>query len=397
MKILIYSLYLPQGVGGVSNTTRQLVASLEQKGIDVTVCTSDRGWPMEEISRQRSEKLRIFKDWHLTNADFAPNIFVYLRENARKFDVIQFHGTFNFPTVFGAYAAKAVQTPYIICTRGYSVPSTMMRTLTHNAMRKRLFFWLIAQKALRDANWVVCSSEVEQEAVRKEIHTDNVTYIENGLDYSNYLKEVNDSIIRDKLGIEPEKPLFLFLGRLAKEKAILFLLDTWESIIQKIPEALLIIAGPIDSTQGHVKEITSRIATLSRPETVFMPGAVTGDLKLALLQHSRCLLLPSYFESFGLVVLESLISGTPVIASTGTPWKMLEENRFGRWLPWKAKDWEEAMLNILNDDVYKNEFFLRRSRNWVIEKFNWSNIADRYIHLYEEIIKKRQSIMRNWS
>ena len=390
MKILIYSLYLPQGVCGVSNATRQLVASLEQKGIDVTVCTSDRGWPIEEISRQRSGKLRIFKDWHFTNADFAPDIFVYLRKNARKFDLIQLHGTFKFPTLFGAYAAKAAQIPYIICPRGYSVPSTIMHKHTHNAMRKRLFFWLIARNALRNANCVVCSSEVEQEAVRKQIHTDNVTYIENGLDYSTYLREVNHNIIKDKLGIDLEKPLFLFLGRLAKEKAILFLLDTWESIIQKMPEALLIIAGPIDSTQGHVKEITSRIATVSRPETVFMPGAVTGDLKRALLQHSCCLLLSSYFESFGNVVLEALISGTPVIASTGTPWKILEENRFGIWLPWKVKDWEEAMLNILNDDTYKNESFLRRSRNWVIENFNWSNIADRYIHIYEEIKKQHQ-------
>ena len=390
MKILIYSLYIPEGVDGVSNSTRKLVASLEQKGVDVTVCTTGLGWSLEEIPRQRSEKLRIFNAWHFSSADFAPGLFAYLRKNSRKFDVIQLHGTFNFPTIFGAYIAKAAQTPYIISPRGNLIPSTMMDKQVHNATGKHLFFLMLARKALRNANWVVCQSKVEEETIQKQIDTDNVIYINNGLDYSTYLRDVDHNIIKDKLGINLEQPFFLFLGRLAKEKAILFLLDTWDSIIQKMPEALLIITGPIDFNPGYVKEIANRISTLSRPETVFMPGAVTGDLKLALLQHSRCLLLPSYFESFGNVVLEALISGTPVIASTGTPWKSLEENRLGHWLPWDTKVWGEAILNVLNDNYYRSESFLRRSREWVIDNFNWSNIADRYIHLYEEIKKQHQ-------
>jgi glycosyltransferase involved in cell wall biosynthesis len=88
-------------------------------------------------------------------------------------------------------------------------------------------------------------------------------------------------------------------------------------------------------------------------------------------------------------VLEALISGTPVIASTGTPWESLEENHFGYWLPWDIKNWKNGILTILNDGSYKSDVFLKHTRQWVIDNFNWSNVVDRYIELYKEIQNRR--------
>jgi glycosyltransferase involved in cell wall biosynthesis len=231
---------------------------------------------------------------------------------------------------------------------------------------------------------------MELNATKKLIHTNNLTSIPEGLNISFYLQQIAPDILKDKLGIDPERPLFLFLGRLAKEKAIPFLIDVWDLIIKNVPNALLVIAGANDSNQGLQKKLVNNIATLHRPESILMPGVVIGDLKLALLQHSRCLLLPSYYESFGNVVLESLASGTPVIASIGTPWKTLEENHFGKWLPWDVNIWAETMINISRDNTYQNDNFLKRSRQWVIDNFNWDNIADQYINLYKEVINQHR-------
>ena len=119
-----------------------------------------------------------------------------------------------------------------------------------------------------------------------------------------------------------------------------------------------------------------------------MPGVIRGEFKNALLQQSKCLLLPSYFESFGNVVLEALASGTPVIASIGTPWKSLEENDFGRWLPWDVKAWVEAIASISEGESYHTDNFSKRSKKWVKDNFNWYNISDKYIDLYRENIQK---------
>lgn len=386
----MYSIYLPESTDGVSNCTRGLVAALVHKGLDVTVCTTDLGWTGDEIQKQSSKKLGIFKAWSSSGTDFAPDLFAYLMRNCRNFDVVQLHGTFNLPTVFGAYAARVSKTPYIICPRGNFIPTPTIQIHTRNAFFKKLFFRLFAQKALTKANRVVCSSGIEWDATKKHIHTDNLTFISEGLNTSIYLRQVNSTIIKDKLGIQPHRPIFLFLGRLAQEKALPFLIDVWESVSQKIPEACLVIAGA--SNRGYEKEIDMKLLNLTHPDRVLLPGVVTGELKLALLQQSRCLLLPSHFESFGNVVLEALISGTPVIASIGTPWKSLEENRFGKWLPWEVKAWSDAILDISQNEAYQSEAFSKRSRQWVINKFNWSTIADRYIELYETIKDDKEAV-----
>lgn len=387
MKVLIYSIYVPKEVDGVSYSTRKLVASLEQKGIDVTICTTNAGWSPEETSKQRSEKLRIFNASRFSGADFSPGLFFFLERNSRKFDVIQLHGTFNFPTIFGAYTAIASQTPYIISPRGNLIPSTITDKRIYHAIRKRLFFLLLAQKALKNANRIICTSQKEQDVMRDQLNTDNITYINNGLDYMPYLKNVNPQILKETLNIDVDQPLFLFLGRFSKEKAIPFLFQVWELVSKEVPRAILVIAG--ESNPRYRGEMFKKIGSLSRPKSVLMIDSVIGDIKLALLQHSRCLLFPSYFESFGNVVLEALISGTPVIASTGTPWESLEENHFGYWLPWDIKNWKNGILAILNDGSYKSDVFLKRTRQWVIDNFNWSNVVDRYIEVYKEIQNRR--------
>jgi len=389
VKILIYSIYLSEGTDGVSMCTRGLVSALEHIGLDVTICTTDLGWAEKKIQEQRSKKLRIFKAWSSDGADFAPDLFIYLMKNCRHFDVVQLHGTFNFPTVFGAYVARVSKTPYIVCPRGNFIPTPKIQKHVRNVILKKLFFRLLARKTLIKANCVVCSSNMELDATKKLTHTNNLTSIPEGLNISFYLQQIAPDILKDKLGIDPERPLFLFLGRLAKEKAIPFLIDVWDLVIKNVPNALLIIAGANDSNRG-LQKLVNHIVTLRRPESILMPGVVIGDLKLALLQHSRCLLLPSYYESFGNVVLESLASGTPVIASIGTPWKSLEENRFGKWLPWDVEAWANAIMDISVNGAYQDKAFTIRSRQWVIDNFNWDNIADKYISLYEEIVKQHR-------
>jgi hypothetical protein len=167
VKILIYSIYLSEGTDGVSMCTRGLVSALEHTGLDVTICTTDLGWAEKKIQEQRSKKLRIFKAWSSNGADFAPDLFIYLMKNCRHFDLVQLHGTFNFPTVFGAYVARVSKTPYIVCPRGNFIPTSKIQKHVRNAIFKKLFFRLLARKTLIKANWVVCSSNMELNATKK--------------------------------------------------------------------------------------------------------------------------------------------------------------------------------------------------------------------------------------
>lgn len=384
MKILLCSIYLPSGRDGVSNSTRQLVSALVNKGVDVTVYTTDWGWTKEEIMEEQTEKLRVFKALLNNNFDCSIEMLRYFRNTCNDYDLIHFNSIYSVSTVLDSYILRRYHIPYIVCPQGNFVPSSNSHyKVKRSVSKKKLFFRLFSRKALINADKVVCNSGLEMEAVRGEVRSDNIMYINNGLDTSLYCSDVDSRIIKERLGISSDKSIFLFLGRLAEEKAIPFLLDVWEYVIKKLSNAVLVIAG--SSEHGSLDRIKERIRRLPYPESVLTPGVVTGDLKIGLLQKSKCLLLPSYFESFGNVVLESLASGTPVIASIGTPWESLEENRFGKWLPWDVKAWGKAMLDISANESFQSGAFSKRSKQWVIEKFNWSTIADRYIELYEEI------------
>lgn len=77
-------------------------------------------------------------------------------------------------------------------------------------------------------------------------------------------------------------------------------------------------------------------------------GLVTGDEKNRLYAGAKCLLLMSKSENFGNVIVESLAQGTPVIASWGTPWKLLEEKRIGWWIEAKAEHVTEEVEKLLS-------------------------------------------------
>ncbi|MBU1853988.1 MAG: glycosyltransferase family 4 protein [Candidatus Omnitrophica bacterium] len=389
MKILLCSLYRPSGQDGVSNSTRQLVSALKVTGVDITVYTTNWGWAKEEMVNQQSAKLKIFKALLNNNFDCSLKMIRHFYKTCSNYDLVHFNSIYSLSTVLGAYFCRKYKIPYIVCPQGNFIPSSVDNYRGIRSVGKKLwFFKIFSRKALLHADKVVCNSELEMKMLCNHIGADNIASINNGLDVEPYRLGVDEGIIKEELGIEGGKPIFLFLGRLAEEKAIPFLLDVWGYVTKKMPQAVLVIGG--SSEHGSFEKIKRRVQHLANPETILLPGVIRGDLKKALLRKSKCVLLPSYFESFGIIVLEALISGTPVIASTGTPWKGLEENHFGKWLPWDIKAWGEAMLDISVDKSYHDENFSKRSKQWVNENFNWQNIADKYSNLYEEIAKKRE-------
>jgi glycosyltransferase involved in cell wall biosynthesis len=389
MKILICSIYLPYGNDGVSSSTKQLVKALEQKGVDVSIFTTDWGWNSDDILKYKSDKFHIFKSNLNNSFDFSYEMIKQLYKTGINYDIVHLNSIYSASTIFGARSSKKNNLPYVVAPQGNFIPSLLNENKgIRSVWKKRIFFELFSRKALQNANKVICNSELEMESLRSRIKTDNLTFISNGIDCSAFAEAFDAKIIEDKLGIKEGTPIFLFLGRLAEEKAIPFLLDVWDCFVRKMPDAVLVICG--ESDRGSHSTLGKKIKSMTRPETVIMPGPVTGKLKHALLQHSQCLLLPSYFESFGCVVLEALSSGIPVIASKGTPWSVLEKERLGRWLPWDAQAWAEAIYEIANNETFHSDSFSTYGKKWVNDNFSWQKLSDKYVKLYEDILKQHK-------
>ncbi|SOD90191.1 glycosyltransferase [Spirosoma fluviale] len=139
------------------------------------------------------------------------------------------------------------------------------------------------------------------------------------------------------------RPYLLFMGRLHPIKGVEQLLKALagSDVFLKSHYSLQ-IAGP-DTDKTYTRKLKEQVMRLGLSEKVFFIGNVQGEGKEQIYANAHLLILPSHAENFGNVVIESLAQGTPVIASTNTPWQVLETKQTGRWVPNDAESLRKAI------------------------------------------------------
>jgi len=389
MKLLIVTNYRPTRTDGSSAAGYALVENLRKHGVDCTVCTSDYAWQKDLIPSARSDGIEIFHAWFSMILEFSPEMLFYFIKKMRYFDIVQFGSFFSLRTIFGAFIARLLQKPYVVCPLGDNITKWKDRkTITHGTL-KFLYFHCVVKRFLLKTDCLICTSDQEYQRMTVMLNKNDLPHviIPDGIETKCFRETTDRSIVEQNFGILTNKKIILFLGRISQEKGLDFLFDVWGTLMAKnVRDHVLVIAGSERMSSGFSSSIKTHLSHLTNPENVLMTGSVTGKVKSALLQHSRCLVLPSYSESFGIVVLEALASGTPVIASTGTPWQALESEQLGHWLPYDKDAWAQAIIEMSGKpDSFKKEF-TGKSLQWVENHFNWDVIAGRYIETYAKII-----------
>jgi len=128
----------------------------------------------------------------------------------------------------------------------------------------------------------------------------------------------------------PKKNQLLYIGRIDKKKAIENLIEALKnSEVFLQSDYTLKIAGNNENSYGKMlKELVDKYDLKDRVEFL---GHIEGEEKQRYLSESKFVVMPSHTENFGIVIMEGLIQGTPGIASTGTPWGVLESYKAGLW------------------------------------------------------------------
>jgi glycosyltransferase involved in cell wall biosynthesis len=392
IKLLFVTSYRPNPIDGASMSGRAFVKAIQRRGINCSVCTSDLAWPSGAVRPKCPENVKVYHAWFSMILEFSPAMYLYFIKEMGSFDIIHFRSVLTFSTVFGTFVARLLGKPYVISPIGDCIPQWKRRkTIPHGAL-KYLFYYVFLRQPLLRSRALICTSEIECHRLTETLGQTDLPYavINEGIDTELYFEKVEYSIVRQSFGIPENKKIVLVLGRISKEKGLDFLLEVWESIFARgIRDYVLVIAGSEILSTGFTASIQDSISKLNVPESVIMVGTVSGVIKNALLQHSRCLVFPSYRESFGNVVLEALASGTPVIASTGTPWEILNSEKLGYWLPHDKDLWAQKIIDISKQPVSWKLNYWERSRRWVKEKYSWNIIVDQYIKIYDDILNDR--------
>lgn len=199
--------------------------------------------------------------------------------------------------------------------------------------------------------------------------------IGNSLDPSQY-----DKILTPKI-----KRRYLYLGRISEEKGIDYLLDALDLMDKRIVEKIeFIIAGSGDNI--YLESLKQKLAELKlRNITVSFPGPVYGEEKIKLFKSASVFVLPSTFESFGIVLLEAMAARCALISSNCRGPKEIVKPAFGTLVDYsdenkRVENLTEALVKSLNWNTFKMGDVAREE----VEKYNYKKAIDKYLALYEK-------------
>ena len=125
-------------------------------------------------------------------------------------------------------------------------------------------------------------------------------------------------------------------------------------------------------------------------------GEINGHAKYEFLAGADIYVLPSDTENFGITVAESLASGTPVIASQGTPWQGLERERCGRWVSIGVEPLAAALDEMMAMSDEERAAMGVRGREWIRRDFSWKGIGVHMKAAYEWLLAPNKVERPEW-
>jgi glycosyltransferase involved in cell wall biosynthesis len=377
--------YLPAWrYGGPVLAVHGLCKALAARGHEVTVFTTNvHGEGTLDVAPEEpvlidGVEVEYFRVRPPRRLYFSPRLGKALRERIAGFDVVHLHSVFLWPTMAAARAAERNAVPYVLSPRGMLVPELIR---ARGRWRKRAWMLLAERRTIARAAALHATSPLEaREAARLGLSLPAVFVAPNGIDPEiwNGNGSESSSTIRDLIG---SGPFLLFLGRLSWKKG----LDRLIPAMAQVPGAALAVAGNDEEDLRPALEKLARQAGVAN-RIVFL-GPVHGADKATLLRGAQALVLPSYSENFGNVVLEAWAAGRPVVVTPEVGLaEAVRETGAGWVVEGDPAPLAEALRGLLADPDRCDEWG-RRGAQAIRERYGWSSVAREMEEVYERIRK----------
>lgn len=240
------------------------------------------------------------------------------------------------------------------------------------------------RRSIESADRLLCVSELWRTWLRREFDREAIV-VGNGVDLRRFspLPGPTDRVLRQRLGFRTEAEIFLAVGGVEERKNTLSILDAFRRVFSVQPAARLVIAGGASLLDhGAYQECFAQaLAASGLPDSaVLRTGPLPQDLMPALFRAATALVFPSLKEGFGLVVLEAMASGTPVIVSRIAPFTEYLTDDDVLWCsPDKPASVADAMMMALRSATRER---LRSAGLKRAAYFDWSRVAAAHLAQY---------------
>ncbi|MBI9114996.1 glycogen synthase [Sanguibacter suaedae] len=237
------------------------------------------------------------------------------------------------------------------------------------------------------------------------VDPDRVHVVHNGIDLDGWKRpegaeaERGDAVVR-ALGIDPERPAVVFVGRITRQKGLPYLLRAAERLPEDVQ--LVLCAGAPDTPELFA-EVSSAVAELSarRDGVVWIEDMLPRPDLVAVLAAATVFVCPSVYEPLGIVNLEAMAVGLPVVGSaTGGIPEVVDHGTTGLLVPIDqvqdgtgtpvdperfVTDLADALVQVVTDPDRAREMGVA-SRRRVEDHFAWDAIGRRTLDVYEAVL-----------
>jgi len=181
------------------------------------------------------------------------------------------------------------------------------------------------------------------------------------------------------------------VGRLVNEKGIHVLIDAIPKVLSNYYDIKVVIAGK-GPQLDYLKE-KARQANIY--EKIYFTGYISESDLLKLYKCADIAVFPSLYEPFGIVALEGIVAGVPIVVSdTGGLGEIVNHGYDGfKFYNGNANSLADCILDALYNPMKAKEMSERAMRK-VENNYNWDTISEKTIDVYEQIIKENQN--NNW-
>lgn len=241
---------------------------------------------------------------------------------------------------------------------------------------------------VQGADRIVCASDGEREMLAELYGASKarVSVVPCGVDVDKF-RPMDTLAAKRALGLDPQVPVLLFVGRIEPLKGIDVLIRAASQLEGRFQ--LLVVGGDYkdDSRTSDLKQLAGDLGVSGK--IVFVDAVAHDDLPDVYNAADICV-VPSYYESFGLVALEAMSCGVPVIASrVGGLKETVQDGRTGYLVPWRCPEpfAERLDLLLMNESLRRS---LGEEAREVALRYRWSEVAAQVEKLYHELVSRHR-------
>lgn len=396
MKVCMTIPYFPPVFSGAGIQVEALCRCLLERGVEVHVLTLDLGG---QAARELKDNLLIHRLPFSTSSEkhyvrtkgsqllLMPRLARFLWSHRGDFDIVHIHGAFL--PLFG---------PALLMARmlGKRVVITFWSPnddVPHIIEKKFLGSLQLRVLSMVD-RFVSVTSFVFSDCRRAGLPPAKLRRIPAGIDTDQRFKPVSaeeKARLRHGLSLDPKARIAVFTGGIIQRKGIDVLIEAWRLVVDQCPDALLLLVGPTDISEGpaqagFVAGQQEKIAEYGLRDKVRFIGQVNDVERY--LQLSDLFVFPSRRETFGISLIEGMACGLPCVISTieGVSTDIVEDGVDGILVkPGDAGEFGQAVVRVLSDRSLARRLG-DRARRKVNAHFTISGVGEQHITMYEELL-----------